>query len=85
MLIQKFWVKCYLLIILSLNAQVEGQITLGRACVETALGAKIDMKKGVITFNSLPGAVHTFPKRIKYGKPKVRVACKGDASSFENT
>ena len=63
----------------------EGQITLGRSLLKL-LGAKIDVGTGTMTFNSLPGAHHIFPKnKGKQGKCKDPVNYGVDASSFENT
>jgi len=64
----------------------KGQITLGRSLLKL-LGAKIDVEKGIMTFNSPPGASHSFPRKKDKGK-KVRhraAARNVDAYSLDNT
>ena len=51
----------------------EGHITLGRSLLKL-LGAKIDVGTGIITFNSPPGAHHTFPKNKGIHQCRCRVA-----------
>ena len=65
----------------------KGQITLGRSLLKL-LGAKIDVEKGIMTFNSPPDASHSFPKKKVKGKKGRRKAAANynvDASSLENT
>ena len=65
----------------------KGQITLGRSLLKL-LGAKIDVGKGIMTFTSLPGTSHSFPKKNskgKSGRRKAPAIYDVDASSLENT
>ena len=64
----------------------KGQITLGRSLLKL-LGAKIDVGKGIMTFNSPPGASNSFPKKSKgkRGRSKGPTNYDVDASLLENT
>ena len=65
----------------------KGQITLGRSLLKL-FGAKIDVGKGIMTFNSPQGASHSFPKKKSMGKKGRRKApaiYDVDASLLEST